>query len=132
MCKYALLLDDNPLPLVILTRILEKQGFCVVRCLNAGAAVDIYQANDFQIILCDGLLGVRKLSTGEEVTCVDFVTKYRRWERESSKDPVPVICVSAHEGMRERFLAAGGTEYVLKPINTAQVKALLQKYVGGH
>jgi two-component system, sensor histidine kinase and response regulator len=115
-----LLAEDNLVNQRIVVKILEKQGHAVVVAANGKEALDAFLNSSFDLVLMDIQM---PLVDGFEATRM-----IRARESEVSQH-IPIVAMTAHamKGDRERCLAAGMDDYLSKPINTAELYALLDK-----
>ena len=107
-CKI-LLVDDNEVNKIVARGVLENWNHIVTEAGNGKEALDIWQNDQFDLILMDVQMPVMD---GFEATAA-----IRKMEQESGK-PTPIIAMTANamKGDRERCLLAGMDGYVVKPI----------------
>ncbi len=105
-----LLAEDNPINQKLALNMLTKAGFSVKMVSNGRLAIEALQAEAFDLVLMDiqmpemdGLEATRIIRTPSSMVL---------------NHEVPIIAVTAHamKGDREKFLNAGMTAYVSKPI----------------
>ncbi|WBF66976.1 response regulator [Desulfovibrio subterraneus] len=111
---HVLAVDDNLVSRKLLRLLLEKQGHtCVTACNGLEMLAHLAQER-FDLVLTNiqmprmgGLEAVRRIRSG----IADGVPQ-----------DIPIIAVTAHalKGDRERFLEAGMTDYIAKPIHAAR------------
>ena len=117
-----LVAEDNLVNQTVAVRILEKGGHTVVVANNGKEALAaLGSRGHFNLILMDVQM---PLLDGLETTRM-----IRDQERETGRH-IPIIAMTAHamKGDREQCLAAGMDDYLAKPINTAELYALLEKH----
>jgi CheY-like chemotaxis protein len=116
----ALVVDDNPVNLLVARRLLQKLGH-VVQTADAGqAALDLMLRDSFDVVFMDVQMpGMNGFEATAEIRRRQSVTESR----------IPIVAVTAHAmaGDRERCLAAGMDEYVTKPVNAATLAAALER-----
>jgi DNA-binding response OmpR family regulator len=126
MCAAAytvLLAEDDPDILALVQLRLERWGYRVLTATNGAEALELALANPFDLALLDvqmpGLTGV-------EVT-----QKLRADER--TRD-VPVILLTASVQEREVGvgLEAGAVDYVKKPFDPNDLRARIERVLGGN
>lgn len=61
---------------------------------------------------------------GQKMQGIDLIARAREWEKE-----LPIIAYSGDEDNREEALHAGANEFMLKPFNPENFRALLNKYL---
>ncbi|MFV0347337.1 MAG: response regulator [Halodesulfovibrio sp.] len=111
---HVLAVDDNLVSRKLVRLLLEKQGHtCVTACNGLEMLAHLAQER-FDLVLTNiqmprmgGLEAVRRIRSG----IADGVPQ-----------DIPIIAVTAHalKGDRERFLEAGMTDYIAKPIHAAR------------
>jgi len=118
----VLLAEDNPMNQRLL---LDVLGNLPVRvdCVGDGeAAVDHARRRDYDLILMDiqmpkmgGVAAAQRIRAGSNTGA-----------------RVPIIALTAHamEGDRERYLAAGMTDYLTKPVDLLALIELVTRYLG--
>jgi len=106
----VLIVEDNPVNLMILENQLQREGWTVDSAGNAMDAVRAVDGEQFDLVFMDlempGMDGYQ--ATGE----------IRRIERETGRPPVPVVALTAHEGeeFRKKAEEAGMTYFLTKPV----------------
>lgn len=118
-CKYCLVIDDNQIPLKILKKVLEKAGWCVICCQSPEIVPALLMDNMVDLVITDYWMGT---ATHDGVKILRDLRQY------VNERTIPVICVSAHAGSRERFLEAGGTAWYPKPFREQDIMDILRKY----
>lgn len=115
-----LLAEDNVVNQRVAVRMLEKLGHTVQLATNGQLALEALVAGTFDAAFMDIQM---PLLDGFEV-----VKQWRQRERESGCR-LPIIAMTAHamSGDRERCLAAGMDDYVSKPIQAADLSAVLDR-----
>ena len=122
---YVLVVDDNPTNRKLIEAMLKKRGIRHRSVENGQQAVDaVTQGERPDLILMDCQMPVLDgyAATG----------RIREWQRQQGIDPIPVIALTAG-GMqedRERCIAAGMDDFLLKPINLNDFFAMLDKWRG--
>lgn len=116
---HVLLAEDNVINQRLAARLLEKQGHRVVIANNGREAVLAYQTQRFDVVMMDVQM--------PELNGYEATAAIRELERESGAH-TPIIAMTAHamKGDRERCLQAGMDGYVSKPINTAELFAVIE------
>ena len=108
----VLLAEDNVVNQRVALGILERAGHTVILATNGAEAIQLFEQHPIDLILMDMQMPVMG---GEEAT-----SHLRRRERGRH---IPIIALTAHAiaGDRERYLQAGLTDYVSKPINRGEL-----------
>jgi PAS domain S-box-containing protein len=113
--------EDDPLSMLGVKRYLEKAGHRV-RCVDNGQAVLAALAGEeFDCILMDVQMPV--------MDGVETTRRIRSGAAGASDRNVPVLAVTAYamDGDMDRFLAAGMNGYIAKPLDLAELEALIDK-----
>jgi PAS domain S-box-containing protein len=118
----VLLVDDDQTTQLHIQRLLEKQGNRVTVVENGEIALSELTKNEFDCILMDVQMPVMD---GVEAT------KRIRNSETTFKD-IPVIALTAYAmtGDKEKFLAAGMSAYLSKPVDRDDLFAVIRRY--GH
>ena len=114
-----LIAEDNELNYTFLTYVFKSSGHKHIRAANGKEAVDICRQNpDISIVLMDIKMPVMN---GDEAT--KLIRTFR--------PELPIIATTAYAqtGDENRFLEAGFTDYVPKPIKQEILLELISKYV---
>jgi signal transduction histidine kinase/ActR/RegA family two-component response regulator len=118
----VLVVDDDELNLMISIEVLRRFGCVTEQAKNATQARATLVAGDFDLVLMDiEMPGM----TGDALT------------RELRTDPrwqtLPIIAMTAHASatIREHCLASGMSDYLAKPIDVAQLRAILVRWLAG-
>jgi PAS domain S-box-containing protein len=114
----VLLAEDNAVNRRLVTVLLEKHGHLVETVENGRLAVDRVGTGGIDIVLMDVQMPVMD---GLEATAA-----IRQWEATSgTRVPIIALTANAMKGDREACLAAGADGYMPKPINSAELFALI-------
>jgi CheY-like chemotaxis protein len=118
----VLLAEDHPINQRLAIHLLEKRGHTVVTVENGQEAVEAVRDGCFDVVLMDVQMPVMG---GFEATAA-----IRAMERERGGH-LPVVAMTAHamKGDRERCLEAGMDDYLSKPLQPADLHALLDHLV---
>ena len=117
-----LLVDDNEINREVVQAILLPLHMQIDQAKNGKEALALAAAQPYDLILMDSHMPVM---SGEEAA-----QAIRR--REAGRDRhVPIIALTADaiQGVREKLLAAGMDDYVVKPIDAALLYQLLKHYL---
>ena len=118
--KKILLAEDNLTNQVVAMGVLSKLGFRDVVTVNNGReAVEAALAGDFAVILMDCQMPV-----------MDGYMATQNLRRAGCHVPIVAITANAYQSDRDRCLAAGMNDYIVKPIEIAQLKAILARWMG--
>jgi signal transduction histidine kinase/HAMP domain-containing protein len=116
----ALIVDDDFRNIFALTALLERGGLTVVGAQSGPAALAILdERNDIDLILMDIMMPV--MNGYETMTAIRA--------RPGLAD-IPIIAVTGKVvgGERERCIAAGASDYIPKPVDTAELLSALTRW----
>lgn len=116
----ALVVDDSPDTLRLLTDALDNAGMTVMVALDGASAMRIVEQITPDIILLDAVM-----------PGIDGFETCRRLKRASGLDHVPVIFMTGLADTEHiiRGLEAGGVDYVTKPIVVAEMLARIKVHL---
>lgn len=121
---FALVVEDDHVNRLSLTRLLEKQGVRVLTAEDGRKALKILRHNDFDLIFMD--IQLPELDGVETTKIIRNALDYR------DKSKIPIVAVTAHAmvGDREEFLAVGMDGYIAKPVDFDEVEKVLKDLLG--
>lgn len=116
-----LLAEDDPVNMETGKRLLEKDGYAVTTAVNGREALARLADREFDLILMDMQMPV--------MNGVEAATAIRAGEAGLDKANVPIVATTAYamSGDREKFLAAGMDGYVAKPVDMADLRAVIRQ-----
>lgn len=119
----VLAVDDNKVNLMLLTKILQKQGCGVFPAMNGKDAAEMMRQNRYDIVFMDCQMPVMD---GFEAT------RLIREEEAGQNRRTTIVAVTADAmtGDREKCLGVGMDDYLNKPVNSEQIVEMLQKWLG--
>lgn len=120
----VLCVDDHPINLQLIKKILSDLGAKVVAVDSGQAAIDAARINKFDIIFMDIKM--------PEINGLEASQKIRQLEHEQGiRTPVPIVALTAHALSSERgqLLNSGMNDYLSKPVSEQQLLQTLQKWV---
>jgi signal transduction histidine kinase/CheY-like chemotaxis protein len=115
----VLLVDDNATNLMLATRLLERKNIQFDLASNGQEALDQYFANRYDLIFMDLRMPVMD---GFEATMLIRAV--------DSHVPIVALTASAFEDEKERALASGFSDYLVKPFLPPDFYAMLYANVG--
>jgi polar amino acid transport system substrate-binding protein len=115
-----LLVEDNLVNQQVAEEILLEMGVQVEIVGNGLEAIEALRGGDYDLVLMD-----------IQMPEMDGYAATRRIRAEPRYKNLPVVAMTAHamSGERERCLAAGMNEHVPKPIDPAQLNAVLSRWL---
>jgi signal transduction histidine kinase/ligand-binding sensor domain-containing protein/CheY-like chemotaxis protein len=120
----VLVAEDNKINQTVTRLLLEREGHTTTIVETGQAALDELASNHYDVVLMDVQM--------PEMDGLEATRILREQERSGQRSHhTPVITLTAHAmaGDRERCLQAGADGYVAKPINSAELRAVLERVV---
>lgn len=119
----VLVVEDHLLNQDFIRRLLKRMGFQNVDIADNGLfALQFYENNNYDLILMDCHMPEKN---GYETTIA-----IRQSDRENAKTiPIIALTADAMKGTKEKCLAAGMNDYVTKPIDSDELKNVLEQWV---
>jgi two-component system, cell cycle response regulator DivK len=119
--KTALIIEDNPDNMVLITRLLEKSGYRTLKAVTGmeGFEMALQKRPDF--IILDIQL--------PDIEGTEVLRKIRSSEIGTN---IPVIAMTSYamSGDREKLLSAGCDGYIEKPIDPERVISQIRRLTG--
>jgi two-component system sensor histidine kinase/response regulator len=121
--RPILVVEDNPVNQEVMKESLAQLGYSVQLADNGQLALDALSRREFPLIFMDCQMPV--------LDGYQAAAEIRR--REAGSSHVPIVAVTAHafEGEREKVLAAGMDDYIVKPIRQAALKEAIERWWPG-
>jgi len=118
--RRVLVVEDNEINRQVARELLSLAGLQVTEAHNGYEALEKVAKEAFDVVLMDVQM--------PELDGIETVKAIRAQERFAS---LPVIAMTAHAmlGDRERFLEAGMSDYISKPIDEAQLMATIARWI---
>jgi two-component system, cell cycle response regulator DivK len=122
MTYNILYVEDNPDSMLLVKRILESRGYCLLEARNGREGLAIAETKQVHLILLD--INLPDIDGYE-------VARRLRANRRPQVRSVPIIALTANalRGDAERALEAGCDVYMAKPINIRELAARVEAYV---
>ncbi len=117
----VLLVEDNTIGKVLGRRMLENLGCKVKVASNGKEAIEIANANSFDLIFMDVQM--------PEIDGIEATLRIRR--QENDKKCPPIIAMTAHtmKSEKDKCLNAGMVDFISKPISNEQLQRVLYKWI---
>jgi CheY-like chemotaxis protein len=115
--NLLLVVDDNPVNIKLVRSILEKEGYGTLSAMDGPSAIAAVKTEKPDLVLMDIFMG--KMSGLEACRAI---------KREKDLRDVPVIFVTGNtdDAVLQKAFESGGTDYVRKPINRAELLARIK------
>ncbi|WP_456431219.1 response regulator [Nitratifractor sp.] len=117
-----LVAEDNPINQKLIRTTLEQFGADVTLASNGQEAFDLRKQNDYDLIFMDIQMPV--------LNGIDATKEILHYEQINHLKHIPIIALTANAlaGDREKYMAAGMDNYIPKPINIEELRAIIQMY----
>lgn len=118
-----LLVEDQLTNRLVVENILENMGLMAIHAENGEEAVQKVRAGTFDLILMDVQMPV--------MNGFDATREIRKLEQVEQRGHMPIIAVTANamQGDREKCLDAGMDDYIAKPIQIAELQAMIRRFL---
>ena len=116
-----LVVEDNPVNMELTVDLLNSYGYDVVSADDGFAALQKVKEEKIDLILLD-----------IQLPKMDGLEVLSRLKEDADTKDIPVIALTAHSmrGDSDRFISAGCTDYISKPIDIHGFKEKVQMHVG--
>lgn len=121
MLGNILIVEDNPVNIIILKKMLE--AICAINSAKSGLqAIKMLEENKYDLVLMDINLGT------DELSGLDILKKIRT---DDTLKNMPVIAITAYSynEILPDFLNEGFTDLLPKPVGREQLLAVVHKYL---
>jgi CheY-like chemotaxis protein len=118
----VLVAEDIPSQQKLLVTVLKKYGHTVHTADHGEAAIEVFQQEPLDVILMDVQMpGLNGLEAMRAIRAREVATGGH----------IPIVAVTAHAltGDPEKCLAAGADSYLRKPLNLAELMALIKRLI---
>jgi signal transduction histidine kinase/CheY-like chemotaxis protein len=118
----VLVAEDNPINQKLIRTTLQQFGADVTLASNGEEAFELRKQNDYDMIFMDIQMPVMN---GMEAT-----QEILHYEQVNHLNHIPIIALTANAltGDREKYIEAGMDNYIPKPINLEELKAIIELY----
>jgi len=118
-----LVTEDNIINQKLIKRILEEHGITVDLANNGLESFEKRRSNDYDLLFMDIQMPV--------MDGIEATHEILDYEEDEEIPHVPIVALTANalKGDRERFLNEGMDEYITKPIETAELLYVLNKFL---
>ena len=120
MPKRVLAIEDNESNMILISRVVEAEGYELLRAEDGTEALDLLAAEKPDLILLDiNIPGIHGLELAG------------RLKADGRLADVPLIATTANvlQGDRERCLAAGCDDYLPKPLDIRELRQIMNHYL---
>ncbi|MES2605664.1 MAG: response regulator, partial [Pseudomonadota bacterium] len=119
--RKVLVVDDDVRNIFALNSILERRGMNVISASNGMDAINLVESTpDLALVLMDVMMP--EMDGYETMRRIRSNQKFRML-------PIIALTAKAMKGDREKCLQAGASDYVAKPVDTAQLLSLIRMWL---
>ncbi len=114
--------DDNALNRRLLTALLRRTQVRLTTCESGREALELVKSNHYDLILMDHLM--------PEMDGIETLHRMRAMtDSLCANTPVIVLTANAITGVRESYLSEGFTDYLSKPVQSAELEEMMRRYL---
>ncbi|MCP4650537.1 MAG: response regulator [PVC group bacterium] len=117
--KLILIVDDDVVTASLAKAFLEEKGYRVTHVQDGEVALVLLEDVVPDLIIMDIVMPK-----------IDGFTTAKRIKYNDKVKHVPIIILSAKEGMKELFAMEGLQDYLVKPVDKEQLLTLVHKHLG--
>lgn len=114
-----MVVEDEPINMLLITEVLSKMGFAVIKATNGKQALELLQQQDLQLIFMDVNM--------PEMDGFTTTRLIRQLPEPYSLIPVIALTADAMQGDKEKCIEAGMNDYISKPFKLEEIEAVLKK-----
>ena len=118
-----LLAEDNRVNQLVTVKLLEHAGYIVEVASNGIEALEALRHRPFDLVLMD--------SSMPEMGGVEAARQIRRFDDHRAVVPIIALTADALPGDRERYLEAGMSDYLPKPVRRPDLLSMVASWVDG-
>jgi len=119
--RKVLVVDDDVRNIFALNSVLERRGMQVINASNGMDAIKLVESTtDLSLVLMDVMMP--EMDGYETMRRIRGNNKFRLL-------PIIALTAKAMKGDREKCLEAGASDYVAKPVDTAQLLSLVRMWL---
>lgn len=116
-----MVVEDEPVNMLLISEVLRKMGFAVIKAGNGKEALDILENEVPALIFMDVNM--------PEMDGFTATSLIRQLPEHIASVPVIALTADAMKEDRERCLQAGMNDYISKPFRLEEIEAILKQYV---
>ena len=119
--RKVLIVDDDPRNVFALTSVLELYGLTVLHADDGQHGIEALAGGDIDLVLMDVMMP--QLDGHATTRAIRAMPQFT---------DLPVIAVTARamHGDKDKSIAAGASDYVTKPVDTEQLLACMERWLG--
>lgn len=114
-----MVVEDEPINMMLITEVLSRMGFAVIKATNGKQALELLQQQDPQLIFMDVNM--------PEMDGFTTTRLIRQLPEPYSLIPVIALTADAMQGDKEKCIEAGMNDYISKPFKLEEIESVLKK-----
>jgi CheY-like chemotaxis protein len=114
-----LVVEDEPINMMLITEVLNKMGFEVIKAMNGKQAIEILPHYDPVLIFMDINM--------PEMDGYDTTRLIRQMPEPFNKIPIIALTADAMQEDKEKCIACGMNDYISKPFRLDEIEEVLKK-----
>ena len=114
-----MVVEDDPINIMLISEVLRKMGFDVIRAENGLKAIEMLEETDPVLIFMDVNM--------PEMDGFSTTRKIRELDKPFSNIPIIALTADAMKGDREKCIEAGMNDYISKPFKLEEIEEVLKK-----
>ena len=114
-----MVVEDDPINMMLITEVLRKMGFDILRATNGKQALEVLPQYDPVLIFMDVNM--------PEMDGFTTTRQIRKLAPPHGNIPIIALTADAMQGDREKCLEAGMNDYVTKPFRIEEIEEVLKK-----
>ncbi|MGB1287688.1 MAG: response regulator [Aggregatilineales bacterium] len=120
MSARILYIEDNPLNMRLVSKILRNMGYEMLEAMDGLTGLKMVETEKPDIVLVD-----------VNLPDIDGLEVAARVKEHSELQHIPMIAITANAmyGDRERCLEAGCDDYVAKPVSRMELKNVIERFL---
>ena len=119
--KRILVVDDNKLNIKVAIRLLKNYNIVPDTVLSGIECIEKLKTNTYDLILMDDMM--------PNMSGTETLQELKKDKYFNTK--VVVLTANAIQGMKEKYLSSGFTDYLAKPIDREELERILKMYLRG-
>lgn len=113
-----MVVEDDPINMMLITEVLRKMGFDIIKASNGRQALDILSGNEPVLIFMDVNM--------PEMDGFATTRLIRQLPEPYCNIPIVALTADAMQGDREKCIAAGMNDYITKPFRLEEIETVLK------
>lgn len=118
--KSVLIVDDNSVNIKLTSRMLSQYNFKISSAKSGFECLEMIKENKYDLIFLDHMMPEM-----DGVTTMKLLIKSGY-----SIPPVVALTANSYDGLKEKYIKEGFSDYLSKPINFKELNKLIVKYFG--